>query len=99
MLCEAFGFWRYAFRVGSAHNFLVLLLLWSLLPHTPPVSVCVQAHDIDDFEDLHAFPVRTPDSVHDWEDDDAFARLRLQGKSLLELFLCQVYVNATTHLA
>lgn len=47
---------------------------------SPATEFLVQATSIDDYEDLHAFPVRTPDSVHDWEDDDAFARLRLQGK-------------------
>lgn len=35
---------------------------------------------MDDYEDLHAFPVRDPDSMFDWEDDDSFARLRLQGE-------------------
>ena len=39
-----------------------------------------QAVDIEDYEELHAFPVRNPDSMYDWEDDDTFARLRLQGE-------------------
>eukprot|EP00903_Cladosiphon_okamuranus_P008352 g8033.t1 len=47
-----------------------------------------RAKDIGDFEDLHAFPVRTPDSVHDWEDDDTFARLRLQGANCVVLEKC-----------
>ena len=42
-----------------------------------------QPVDIGDYEDLHAFPIKTPDSVHDYDDDDAFARQRLQGKRCL----------------
>lgn len=45
-----------------------------------------QADDIDDYEDLHAFPVRNPDTQYDWEDDDTFARLRLQGEN--DLYTC-----------
>ncbi|CAN0249624.1 unnamed protein product [Pylaiella littoralis] len=41
--------------------------------------------DIEDYKDLHAFPVKTPDSVFDWEDDEAFARLRLQGANCVVL--------------
>lgn len=39
-----------------------------------------QPVDIGDYEDLHAFPIKTPDSVYDYDEDDAFARQRLQGK-------------------
>lgn len=39
-----------------------------------------QPADIGDYEDLHAFPIKNPKSMYDWEDDEAFARLRLQGK-------------------
>ena len=35
--------------------------------------------DLDDYNDLHAFPIKTPESLHDFEEDDAFARQRLQG--------------------
>lgn len=38
-----------------------------------------QPVDIDDYNDLHAFPVRTPESLWDYDEDDAFARQRLQG--------------------
>eukprot|EP00904_Undaria_pinnatifida_P007086 jgi/Undpi1/3507/HiC_scaffold_16.g06879.m1 len=48
-----------------------------------------RADDIDDYEDLHAFPVRNPDTQYDWEDDDTFARLRLQGAN------CVVIKKAT----
>eukprot|EP00904_Undaria_pinnatifida_P007087 jgi/Undpi1/3508/HiC_scaffold_16.g06880.m1 len=48
-----------------------------------------RADDIDDFEDLHAFPLRDPDTQYDWEDDDAFARIRLQGAN------CVVIKKAT----
>ena len=34
---------------------------------------CFQAKDVEDLEDLHAFPVRDPDTVFDWENDDTFA--------------------------
>eukprot|EP00904_Undaria_pinnatifida_P011934 jgi/Undpi1/7871/HiC_scaffold_24.g10343.m1 len=37
------------------------------------------ATDIDSYEDLHAFPIKAPNAIVDWEDDDTFARLRLQG--------------------
>ena len=39
-----------------------------------------QATDIDCYEDLHAFPIKDPDTIFDWRDDDTFARLRLQGE-------------------
>lgn len=39
-----------------------------------------QPVDIDDYNDLHAFPIKTPDSMYDFDEDDAFARQRLQGK-------------------
>ena len=39
-----------------------------------------QATDIDSYEDLHAFPIKAPNTIVDWEDDDTFARLRLQGE-------------------
>lgn len=42
---------------------------------------CWQPESIEDYADLHASPITTPDSVHDYEQDDAFARQRLQGKS------------------
>eukprot|EP00904_Undaria_pinnatifida_P011936 jgi/Undpi1/7873/HiC_scaffold_24.g10345.m1 len=38
-----------------------------------------RATDIDCYEDLHAFPIKDPDTIFDWTDDDTFARLRLQG--------------------
>lgn len=38
-----------------------------------------QPVDIDDYEDLHAFPIKTPDSTADFDEDHAFARQRLQG--------------------
>eukprot|EP00752_Nemacystus_decipiens_P012081 g10711.t1 len=57
-----------------------------LIKENPPTDD--RAMDIGDYEDLHAFPVRTPDSVHDWEDDDAFARLRLQGANCVVIEKC-----------
>lgn len=42
-----------------------------------------QPVEIEDYEDLHAFPIKTPDSVYDYDEDDAFARQRLQGKICL----------------
>eukprot|EP00904_Undaria_pinnatifida_P007085 jgi/Undpi1/3506/HiC_scaffold_16.g06878.m1 len=47
-----------------------------------------RAVDIEDYEELHAFPVRNPDSMYDWEDDDTFARLRLQGANCVVLEKC-----------
>ncbi|CAN0288357.1 unnamed protein product [Ascophyllum nodosum] len=44
--------------------------------------------DIKDYEELHAFPVKTPESVYDYEDDDTFARLRLQGPNCVVLQKC-----------
>ncbi|CAM9993234.1 unnamed protein product, partial [Ectocarpus fasciculatus] len=44
--------------------------------------------DVGDYEDLHAFPIRNPKSQYDWEDDDAFARLRLQGGNCVVLEKC-----------
>lgn len=44
--------------------------------------------DIEDYEELHQFPVKTPTSVHDFEDDDAFARLRLQGGNCVVIEKC-----------
>ncbi|CAM9271580.1 unnamed protein product, partial [Laminaria digitata] len=38
-----------------------------------------RATKIEDYEDLHAFPVRDPDTQSDWESDDTFCRLRLQA--------------------
>lgn len=46
----------------------------------PAPVLLLQADDIEDYEDLHAFPVRDPDTMFDWEDDDTFGRLRLQGE-------------------
>lgn len=57
------------------------LYIFSLIILTKlPCCVSKQPVNIGDYEDLHAFPVKTPDSVHDYEDDDTFARLRLQGE-------------------
>lgn len=53
----------------------VVVLLF--FPLTSPQPV-----DIDDYNDLHAFPIKTPGSMFDYDEDDAFARQRLQGKGL-----------------
>ncbi|CAM9249351.1 unnamed protein product [Ascophyllum nodosum] len=47
-----------------------------------------RALDIDDFKDLHAFPIKTPASVYDFEDDETFARLRLQGPNCVTIKKC-----------
>ncbi|CAM9747685.1 unnamed protein product [Pylaiella littoralis] len=44
--------------------------------------------DISDFEDLHAFPIKTPDSMADFDDNDAFARQRLQGANCVVIEKC-----------
>lgn len=47
---------------------------------THALVVLFQADSVEDYEDLHAFPVRDPNTMFDWENDDTFARLRLQGE-------------------
>ena len=47
---------------------------------THALVVLFQAESVEDYEDLHTFPVRDPDTICDWEEDDTFARLRLQGE-------------------
>lgn len=32
-------------------------------------DISSQPVDIDDYNDLHAFPIKTPDSMYDYEDD------------------------------
>lgn len=49
-------------------------------PGSPSVLYVDQPLEVDDYKDLHAFPVKTPQSVIDFGDDETFARLRLQGK-------------------
>ncbi|CBN79156.1 Lipoxygenase [Ectocarpus siliculosus] len=44
--------------------------------------------DIGDYQDLHAFPIKNPKSMYDWQDDEAFARLRLQGGNCVVLEKC-----------
>ncbi|CAN0326469.1 unnamed protein product [Ectocarpus sp. 6 AP-2014] len=44
--------------------------------------------DINDYEDLHAYPIKKPDSVFDFDEDDAFARQRLQGPNCVVLEKC-----------
>ncbi|CAM9747614.1 unnamed protein product [Pylaiella littoralis] len=44
--------------------------------------------DISDYEDLHAFPIKTPDSIVDYDDDEAFARQRLQGGNCISIEKC-----------
>eukprot|EP00903_Cladosiphon_okamuranus_P014136 g13137.t1 len=46
--------------------------------------------DIDDYEDLHAFPIKTPDSTADFDEDHAFARQRLQGGNPVAIEKCSV---------
>lgn len=47
------------------------------------VTLSRQPFNLDDYNDLHAFPLKLPPSGYDFEDDETFARLRLQGKSRL----------------
>eukprot|EP00752_Nemacystus_decipiens_P003497 g3229.t1 len=44
--------------------------------------------DINDYEDLHAFPIKTPDSAADFDEDHAFARQRLQGGNPVAIEKC-----------
>ncbi|CAN0224047.1 unnamed protein product [Ectocarpus sp. 6 AP-2014] len=44
--------------------------------------------DINDYEDLHAFPIKTPDAMYDFDEDDAFTRQRLQGPNCVVLEKC-----------
>ncbi|CAM9888708.1 unnamed protein product [Scytosiphon promiscuus] len=43
---------------------------------------------IDDYNDLHAFPIKTPDALWDFDEDDAFARQRLQGANCVQIKKC-----------
>ncbi|CAM9988636.1 unnamed protein product [Ectocarpus sp. 4 AP-2014] len=51
-------------------------------------SIDERPADIGDYEDLHAFPIKNPRSMFDWDDDEAFARLRLQGGNCVVLEKC-----------
>eukprot|EP00903_Cladosiphon_okamuranus_P014800 g13709.t1 len=50
--------------------------------------------DLNDYNDLHAFPIKTPESVYDFEEDDAFARQRLQGANCVTIKKCTQEVRA-----
>lgn len=45
-------------------------------------AVVSQQLTIKDYQELFGFLLQTPESVYDYEDDEAFARLRLQGKTI-----------------
>lgn len=62
-------------RICFSFCLLVCLLLFKTLMHAMG-----QAESLDDYNRLHSYPMETPDSVYDFQDDDAFARDRLQGK-------------------
>eukprot|EP00904_Undaria_pinnatifida_P008485 jgi/Undpi1/4767/HiC_scaffold_18.g08120.m1 len=44
--------------------------------------------DIGDYVDLHAFPMQTPQAVEDYDEDEAFARQRLQGANCVVIEKC-----------
>eukprot|EP00904_Undaria_pinnatifida_P004861 jgi/Undpi1/1504/HiC_scaffold_11.g04894.m1 len=46
------------------------------------------AESLDDYNRLHSYPMETPDSVYDFQDDDAFARDRLQGGNCITIQKC-----------
>lgn len=55
-------------------------------------ALLMQPVDINDYEDLHAFPIKTPESTADFDEDHAFARQRLQG---MYLNSCKIRVRST----
>eukprot|EP00904_Undaria_pinnatifida_P004858 jgi/Undpi1/1501/HiC_scaffold_11.g04891.m1 len=48
----------------------------------------LRAETMSDYDRLHSPPMDTPKSVYDFEDDDAFARNRLQGGNCITIQKC-----------
>ncbi|CAN0351893.1 unnamed protein product [Ascophyllum nodosum] len=47
-----------------------------------------RATDISDYTNMHKFPLQKPESIVDYDDDDVFARYRLQGVNPITIKKC-----------